>query len=379
MTQVEEEDRSAVLEGLPPSAWMRHGVSDPDNSVAILGKKGGVGKSSLTTMLADAAVRFGLNVLGIDGDPQGNLSFAFDNEVSMVPTGKTLLGGKVEEIPDRLTIVEVLDADQEGVVDEGFEIAGWRYNPDAEFTRGGPLVKGKVGTLGIVPAYKALENISRGWGLQDVRRLDKALNQPLEPGGIVPRVRWDITLTDMLPGGADLARAFLLAQRRYLLLTTAEPFGVKAIADTLEFARDVRDNWGSPKLTDLGLIFTSYNPQGVVTRAELGELRQAQASGNKKVDVEIWAPRVSTRTLVPNSQGYRAPVSAFLSDSKNRAAAEELCQIAEAILLEILKKIGHPDAEELEELWRAAWPKLSPWATGEIGDKEIAATTKEAK
>ncbi|MEV0296997.1 ParA family protein [Nocardia sp. NPDC050710] len=377
MTQVEEEDRAVLLESLSPSAWIREGIEDPDNSVAILGKKGGVGKSSLTAMLADAAVRFGLNVLGIDGDPQGNLSVALDNEVNMVPTGNLKLGGQTEEIPDRDTLVEILEANQDGVVDEGFQLFGWGHNSEADFVRGGPLVRGKIGTLAIIPAYKALENISKGWNLADVRRLDRALNKPLSPGGVIPRRRWDLTFTDMLPGGADLARAILLAQRRFVLLTTAEPFGMKAIADTLEFAHDVRDNWGSPKLQDLGLVFTSYNPQGIVTRAEMTELRNAQAAGDPTVNVEIWEPRISSRTLVPNSQGYRAPVSAFLADSKQRVAATELCQIAEAIVLKILRKIGHPDADELERLWRKAWPELSPWATGAIVDKEVA--DKEAQ
>ncbi|MFD4406757.1 ParA family protein [Nocardia sp. NPDC058499] len=371
MTDVATEGNSALLSSLPESAWMRSGISDPDNSLAILGKKGGTGKTTLSQLILDAAVRFGLVALGIDGDPQGNLSIALDNEVTLLDTGKTGLGGKKVLEPDRFTLVDILDANEDGVIDEGFQLSGWQYNPQAEFTRGGPLIPGKLGTLGVVPAYKALEDLSRGWNISDLGRLDRALNKPLEPGGTVPRVRWDLVLSDMLPGGSDLARAQLKAMRRYLMLTTAEPFGINAIADTLEFGRDIRDNWNNPRLEPLGLVFTSYNPQGLVTRAELKELREAQAAGSDAVDVEIWPPRVPTRTVVPQAQGFRAPVSALLAERKSRAKATEMCQVAEAVLLQVLHKVGHPDAEELESRWRAAWPELSPWATGAITDKEM--------
>lgn len=370
MTDVASSETDPLSKTLPDSAWIREGVKDPDNSLAVLGKKGGTGKTTQAQLLLDAGVRFGLNMLGLDGDPQGSLSIALGNKVQMVDTGRVGLGNKKILEPDRLTVVEVLLANEDGVVDDGFQLSGWEYDSSLDFTRGGPLIPGKIGTLGIVPAYKALEDVSRGWNLSDLGRLDRALNRPSVPGGVTPRLRWDLVVSDMLPGGSDLARAQLMAMRRYLLVTTAEPFGINAIADTLDFARDIRDNWGNPRLEALGLVFTSYNPQGVVTRAELADLRAAQEAGSKAVDIEIWDPRVPTRTVVPKAQGYRAQVSALLTESRDRSKAMEMCQVAEAVLLRILHKIGHPDAHELEERWRAAWPELSPWATGAISKKE---------
>ncbi|MEV0032809.1 AAA family ATPase [Nocardia sp. NPDC050793] len=370
MTDVAPTEGNTLLASLPDSAWIREGIEDPGNSLAILGKKGGTGKTTLTQLLLDAGVRFGLNMLGIDGDPQGNLSIALDNKVRMVDTGRVGLGNRKVLEPDRLTLVEVLLANEDGVVDEGFQLSGWEYDPTADFTRGGPLIPGKIGTVGIVPAYKALEDVSRGWNISDLGRLDRALNAPLAPGGVPPRLRWDVVMSDMLPGGSDLARAQLKAMRKFLLLTTAEPFGINAIADTLDFGRDIRENWDNPRLEALGLVFTSYNPQGIVTRAELADLRAAQEAGSEAVDIEIWDPRVPTRTVVPKAQGYRAPVSALLAESRDRNKAMEMCQVAEAVLLRILHKIGHPDVQELEQRWRAAWPDLSPWATGAISEKE---------
>ncbi|MEU6562572.1 ParA family protein [Nocardia nova] len=372
MTEVDVSDSSTLISNLRPSAWMREGIKDPDNTIAILGKKGGPGKTSLAQNVIDAAVRMGLNVLALDGDPQGNLSIALDSQVQRIDTGKTSIGGKKVLEPDRLTMVEVLAEDADGVIDEAVQLCPWEYKEDAEFTRGGPLVPGKLGTVGVVPTYSPMEDLARGWSLSDLNRLDRALHRPLVSGGVAPSLRWDLVIGDMLPGGSDLARVFLKAMRRYVLLTTAQPFGINAISDTLTFARDTRDNWGNPRLQDLGLVFTSYTPQGRVARQQMADLRAAQQAGVEDVNVEVWEPRMSTRTVVPTSQSYRAQVSRFLTEKSDRVAATEICQISEAILLKILHKIGHPDAADLEERWRAAWPDLSPWATGEITKKETA-------
>jgi cellulose biosynthesis protein BcsQ len=379
MTDVEVMDSASLIEGLPSSAWLREGVVDPDNVVAVLGKKGGPGKTSKTQNLVDAAVRMGLNVLVLDGDPQGNISLALDCKVKQVSTGKRGLGGKLLLEPDRLTMVEVLDADQDGVVDEAVQMTPWKFDSEADFTRGGPLIPGKIGTLAIVPTYSPMEDMARGWNMKDLGRLDRALNRPLQAGGVAPNLRWDLVLVDMLPGGSDLARVFLKAVRRYLLLTTAEAFGINAIADTLKFARDTRDNWGNPRLENIGLAFTSYNPKGRVARAMMADLRAHQAT-TESANLDIWQPRVPNRTVVPLSQSYRLPVSRFLIERQDRSAAMDVCQVSEAMLLNILRKINHPDAEELDRRWRTAWPTLSPWATGAITEKELALEEKgEAK
>lgn len=311
MTEVETDERAEVIAQLPPSAWIRDGINDPKNSVAILGKKGGPGKTSLTQLIADAGVRLGLNILALDGDPQGNLSIALDSQVKLVPTGKIGLGGKQVMEPDRDTMVEVLEADTDGVIDEAFQLVPWTYNAAAEFQRGGPLIPGRLGTLAIVPTHNPMEDISRGWNFSDLNRLDKALNNPSKPQGIAPNRRWDLVLGDMLPGGSDLARAFLKAMRRYIVLTTAEPFGMNAIANTLTFARDVRDNWGNPELEDIGLVFTSYRPQSRVANAEIADLRAQQDSGNEAVKIEVWKPRVSSRTVVPSHKATECPCRDF--------------------------------------------------------------------
>lgn len=58
------------------SEWMRRGVTTMKNVVAMMMRKGGAGKTTKTLLIADALSRFGLNVLVIDMDPQGNASLA---------------------------------------------------------------------------------------------------------------------------------------------------------------------------------------------------------------------------------------------------------------------------------------------------------------
>ncbi|WP_084477345.1 ParA family protein [Actinokineospora enzanensis] len=371
MSEALDLERARLLAELPPSAWMTHEVEDPDNAVAVLAKKGGTSKTSFAAAALDACARFGLNALGIDVDPQGNLSIATDSEVQLVPSGKKALGNKEILLPDRDTIVEVLEADSDGVVDEGFQMVPWEYNAEADFTRGGPLIKGKLGKLGILPAHEALEDIARNWKLGDLERLNRSLNAPSVPGGLIPRRRWDLVIIDLLPGGSDIGRMGLKAARRCLIVTRAEPFGMNAISKTVKFAWDVRDNWNHPNLNVAGLVLSAYKPRNKIVQTQLKDLRVAQEGNVQEVQVDLWKPRIPDRTIFPTAQDYRAPISAFLSERGQRKAATEVCQVAEAIVLKLLHQMAHPDATELQERWERAWPEISPWATGDLPEVEL--------
>ena len=122
MSQSAEQDLDELLASLPPSAWMLEGIDTPRNSWCVFAKKGGTSKTSMTLTLADALARFGLNVLVTDFDHQGNLSLGLDCSVNLVLTGTTKLGKKPEYEPDRFTIVEIIAADEDGVLDEGFSL-----------------------------------------------------------------------------------------------------------------------------------------------------------------------------------------------------------------------------------------------------------------
>ena len=55
-------------------------------TITVLSQKGGTGKTTTVRTLTDAYRRAGLDVLGVDLDPQGNLSDYFDVPADASPT-----------------------------------------------------------------------------------------------------------------------------------------------------------------------------------------------------------------------------------------------------------------------------------------------------
>lgn len=368
MSETIEEQQEGILNQLPPSAWMRSGSTKIDNTWAVCVRKGGTSKTSGTLITADALARFGLNVLVIDADPQGNSSIGLDSEVRLVDAGVSKLGNKRIQEPDRLTIVEVIDADGDGVIDEGFQLVDWPYDTEASFTRGGPLIPGHIGHIGVVPCYEALESFAEQWTIRDLNRLSHALLNPTVKGGVAPHQRWDVVLLDLPPGGGKIGRMAAKAAHHALMITTAEMFGIKAVSDTLKFLRDIQDNWGHPDLNIAGLVFSSFNPKLTETRNQIDELQEAKRLGNEQANVDVWSPSIPQRTAIPTSQGYRAPVSALLANAKTREGATQVCQVGEALALRMLHHMDHPMAEELQSRWESAWPSpLSSFVTGKWG------------
>ncbi|MGH8420747.1 MAG: ParA family protein [Pseudomonas fluorescens] len=360
-------DASAAVassQQLAPSAWMKHGIAKPENAVVLTIRKGGPGKSSLTLMLADAFVRLGLNVLVIDTDPQGNATLGLDSKVKMVEGGQDRFG-KSFEVPDRFTVVDVIQNGEDGVLSEAVQIVDWGHDPQAPFVKGGPLRPGSLGVAGIVPCYEAIEGIAKQWSLGDLVKLKRALHNPATPGELAPNALWDVVLIDTPPGGTDIGRMAVHAANKALLLTTAEPFGMDAIGQTHRYLEDIRINYSHPDLQTIGLLLSSYNPRLRQTKAQLADFNQAQLSGHSVANVDLWPERIPGRTVVPESQSYRAPISAFLGEGQNVQAAKVLCQVAESVALRILDRIQHPMADQLHKEWQQAWPgELTPYATG---------------
>lgn len=359
----------ALYRKLPPSAWMTAGIERPRNVWAVNVKKGGTSKTTLALLLVDSAMRFGLNVCCVDFDPQGDSSAVLRSQVKLKEAGATALGGKKLMIPTTNTVVEVIQADADGVVDEAFQIVDWPTYPQLPYARGGPLRPGKIGTIGVIPCYDAIEGYAENWTLGHMGRMARALNLPMDGESIPPNARWDIVIEDLPPGGGKISRMAVKAAHRALLVTTAEMFGIKAVNDTLKFLRDVKENWDHNTLDIAGLIFTSYNPKLSVAQTATTELAAAQGKGHAEVDVPVWSPSLPVRQVIPHSQTCRAGVSPFLAEARWRKAATEICQMADAVLLKMLDHMGHPQAAELRELWLNAWPAdanplMSPWVVG---------------
>src|ERR1019366_7745982 len=140
------------------SHWLQQAITAVANVLVILMRKGGAGKTTATLLLADALARFGLSVLVVDMDPQGNSSIGLGREVQLSESGRTSIGNRPIKAPADNTVCEVIESGEPGVADEAITLASsdWTYAPDDPFTRGGPLFPG------VQPTTRSARSSSRG-------------------------------------------------------------------------------------------------------------------------------------------------------------------------------------------------------------------------
>ncbi|MDP9850347.1 ParA family protein [Streptosporangium lutulentum] len=327
------------------------------NVIALMMRKGGAGKTTLTLLLADALARFGLRVLVIDLDPQGNASIGLGKKVQLETSGTTRLGGKAIMTPTTPTVIEVIDADADGIASEAIQIVDWGYAPEDAFYRGGPLFPGKIGTIGLISCYRALEIQAQSWRPSDLERLAKAVLLPSEPGGTPPNHEWDVVLVDTPPGGSLISVQAAMAAHHALLVTQAQRFGVEAIPETLLLVEDVRESYRRDELEVIGLVFNEYVDRSNTQQNLIAQVRDAQEHHAEGYDVPLLKGRLPGYTVVDKSQNAEAPLSAYLGSSSDRETARRVSQVAEGIAIQVIEAINHPQAAEIRAAWKTAWPE----------------------
>ncbi|MFC0862324.1 ParA family protein [Sphaerimonospora cavernae] len=338
------------------STWLANGITSTDNVIALMMRKGGAGKTTLTLLLLDALARMGLRVLAVDLDPQGNTSIGLGHKVQLEVTGHTKLGNKPIMTPTEPTVLEVIEADTAGVADDAIQTVDWGYDLNEPFHRGGPLFPGRIGAIGVIPSYRALEVSAATWRPNDLEKLATALLLPAEQSGIAPNARWDVVLIDTPPGGSLISIQAAKAAYHALLVTQAQRFGVEAIPETLMLVDDIRDSYRHEELNVLGLVFNEYTDRSQTQRNLMAQVDAEQQKQNSEFEVEVWKGRVPNYTVVDKSQNAEAPLSAFLTSGADRDSARKVCQVAEGVAIQLLEGIRHPLAAEVKQAWKQAWP-----------------------
>ena len=339
------------------SEWLRQQAADALNVIVVMMRKGGAGKTTATLLLADALARFGLSVLIVDMDPQGNSSYGLGKKVQLVEVSRTRIGDKAIYEPQEITVCEVLESGEPGVADEAIAVVDWGYEAGERFDRGGPMFPGKVGTVGVIPCYKGLESLYPAWKPRDLERLGSSLLLPSEPGLAAPHRRWDVVLIDTPPGGSLIHAQAAKAAFWVLFVTAPATFGAIAVPETMELVEDIRASYGHEDLSVIGLMINEYVTQqrrtqhGIIT-----QLDEAHRQRKALFDAPLWPARIPYLTVIQDSQDSQAPVSAFLGVSASRAAARKVCQAAEANAVQLLHAIGHPMAGSIHRTWATAWP-----------------------
>jgi cellulose biosynthesis protein BcsQ len=343
------------------SAWMRAGITEVYNTVVVMMRKGGAGKTTLTLLLADALARFGLNVLIAEVDPQGDVSTALGNEVELEQVGTTRIGGAPRYEPTVNTMVEVMESGEPGVIEEAILQVDWGYDPDAPFLRGGPLFSGQVGVIGLVPAYEQLETVAETWTPADFDKLAITLLRPTPDGdGVPPNMRWDVVLFDTPHGAAGFSYLAGKAAEYALLVTQPEKFGAKALPKTVAMVKYLREQHKHDRIKVLGLVLNEFVERSSTHQQVTDDITLAHEQEVENFEIPIWPVRIPDRTVVGKSQDAEAPLSAFLGPGtprSDRDAAVKVAQAGEAAAIMLLEQIGHPDAKKIKAAWAEAWPE----------------------
>src|SRR5436190_842088 len=205
-------------------------------TISVLSQKGGTGKTTAVRTLTDVFRRIGLTVLGVDLDPQGNLSDYLDVAPDAAPTIGEVLAGRAS----------AAEAVHDGIIPANLGLA------EAELALGGKM--GRELTL-----KKALREVAG---------------------------EYDLVLIDCPPALGLLTVNALVASDYALLSAEAQYFALQGVEQALEVIDLARDSL-NPDLKWLGVVLNIADMRTRHSREAFDSLRQH--FGDKLIDTTIRA------------------------------------------------------------------------------------------
>jgi chromosome partitioning protein len=192
-------------------------------TITVLSQKGGTGKTTAVRTIADAYRRAGLEVLGVDLDPQGNLSDYFDVPADASPTIADVLAGQAR----------AADAVYDDVLPANLGLA------EAEV-----ILAGKMG-----------RELTLKRALRDVKR------------------RYDLVIVDCPPSLGLLTVNALVAADHALISSEAEYFSLQGVEQALEVVELAKESL-HPDLDWLGVVLNIADMRLVHAREALRSLQE---------------------------------------------------------------------------------------------------------
>lgn len=250
-------------------------------TITVVNRKGGVGKSTSAATLACVLAEQGLRVLAIDCDSQANL-------------GKCL----GVEVDPRRTLSRALDDVELGVDELTTQLS---YEPRVRLLAGdGQLVR----------TEQALQGSAGG---------DRYLRLLLAEMG----ESFDVAILDTPPSMGMLTRAALTAADWALVVSEPTVLALEGTAEALGVIEKLREVGSAPDLKLLGLLLTMVNERLRLTR-EVRDLCTADG-------VRLLEPAIPDTVRVAEAPAYGKPILYTANDDAGRAAAAAYRQLGSNI------------------------------------------------
>ena len=233
--------------------------------VSIVNQKGGVGKTTLTTGLASAAMARGHRVLVVDLDPQGASTWVLGIEPSTVDGG----------------VAKVLEGARGGAT-KALQPSQWSHLVD------------------VLPASSRLQHleVQRG-GLEQLvggrkpqRRLHAALAEVTPAYGLV--------LIDCPPSLGDLTTSGLAASDKTLIVVEPSALAVRGVGPVADL---IEETWSELNgELDLAGVIVNRMARSIDARAHRDVL--ARIVGESAV----WEPAIPHRVVIAEAAAKRRPI-----------------------------------------------------------------------
>lgn len=249
--------------------------------ISFANQKGGVGKTTSCINIASSSAARGLNVLLIDGDPQGN-------STSGVGISKKNISKTVYNV--------LIDG----------------ASPDE------CIIGTKFKNLSVVPATINLAGAE--FELIDFEHRERRLSE-----FIAKCSGYDLIVIDCPPSLSLLTVNALTASDGVVIPMQCEYYALEGLTQLMMSIRRVKELY-NPALTVLGILVTMYNGRLNLTSAVLAEIKKYY--GDKLLKTAI--PRAVTLSEAPS---FGAPIN--YHDKLSRAA-----QAYDAAAEEIIKRVG---------------------------------------
>jgi chromosome partitioning protein len=233
-------------------------------TVAVLGLKGGVGKTSIVLGLAGAALQRNIRTLVVDLDPQGNCT-------------ATLEPGETKS-----TLADVLAEPKRSVLRNAIAPSAWGAGLDV-------LVGGED-----AEAHNRPDPDPAG-----LRRLDHALSTLSALDATAGDPPYRLVLLDCPPSLGQLTRSALVAADQALLVTEPTIYAVAGVQRAFEAVQREREH--NADLHPLGVVVNRVRARSIEHNYRINELR------------EIFGPLVlptvlPDRSAVQHAQGAGLPI-----------------------------------------------------------------------